>query len=105
MSQNPNQYTVRAVIPNALDPELHVLDRAGRHPSVSNTERVMSVEQMLQLIGNQAVGAALSIDRLQDRRNVSSQNGVTNIADVVAKPIHPESTTLSEGYIWGRGYF
>ena len=104
MPQNPNQYIVRAVIPNALDPDLHVLDQAGRYPSVSYPERAQTIEQMLQQIGSQAVGAALSIDRLEDRRNVAMGSGVANIADVVAKPVHPESTALSSGYIWSRDH-
>ncbi|RYX78891.1 hypothetical protein EON76_04235 [bacterium] len=104
MSEIPSRYLVRAAIPNAENPDLYILDQAGRIPSVATTEKGLSVEQILQKIGGMTVGVSLSIDRQTDRKNVQSYDGIINVADVIAKPIDPNAAKLFDGYSWGEGY-
>ena len=104
MSEIPSQYLVHAVIPSAENPELHILDQTGRYPSHATTERGLSVEQILQKIGGMTVGVSLSIDCQKNRKNIETDSGIINVADVIAKPINPNATKLFDGYSWGEGY-
>ena len=105
MSEIPSLYVVRAAIPNAEKPNLHILDQEGRYPSAASGEKSLSIEQMLHEIGSKAViGAALSIDRQKERGNVRSNGSIVNIADVITKPIDPNAIKLFDGYSWREGY-
>lgn len=98
---NSSKQVVRAIIPHIENPNLHIVDVAGRYPSIAGELRT-SQEELLWALSREVIGRVVSIDRQDARRNVRTHSGEHNVADLRTKPVDPTQITLAQGYTWGN---
>jgi hypothetical protein len=100
----PDKVKIRAIIPSTEHPDVHIIDRSGLYPEEETADLTASPERVLHEIGEKVINsAALSVDMTQ-RANyqVPYTDTYINIANVRAKPIDPNTVTLTEGYGWKK---
>lgn len=99
--QQPDKLIVRAVIPSADNPDVHILHVTGC-PPLEAAPINASQEDVLRAMGRRIMGHHLSVDRQLSRQNVAYpfSGSVANVSDLQTKPIDRALVTLGDQYMW-----